>query len=838
MEKHSQLDIAEANGSSTRISYYDDGGEGPALLLLHGFAGAALTWEPLLEFLPEHSRVIRMDAKGFGGSDLSDPENLGLGEQFRVSAALLESLELDHLTLVAHSSGCALALRLAEHERTRGRIERLILLDAVGLFGVRPPWYERLSEFGVNNPLVRFSGDELSAYLLLRPQYFREEKISVEMVRAYSEWLCRPGARDSVIAANRQFSCSPIASLVCANRLPTLVLWGAEDRIAPAEQAADIHRLIPDARIHMVPDCGHLPQEECPEETASLIRAFLAETDTVTEESASALDDSAVEPTLTERSIDQIRSLRDTYSLRMRSLFDRWSPGTLVFLCFIKSLQVLKKLGMRSDENGWRKATGIFLRSEYSKFVLSSFRLNAYRVRPAENLVIARAELIERLSDYIRSHSELQWSASPGMFQLGRERTAYTDIAEAFYDASGELMRIELHFDRTRDTFQSLTGAQIAEVLQVAVILINRMRRRNDGMVYADKLASRLRRWARRTPGFGGTARQELKTLFERLLSATFLHCGVLPADPESARLRRLASPNLRKYRNPGWGMLNIIARFTADFREVDLWIQCHHVPVDGMPMQEMLASLKKQWGCAGILPYPTPGTAAAQPEILYAGHRLFRCRFFVDFRDFLALRRELNEKYSALMEGPASVAGMVMWGLAQHRFFRSRKVLFPVDMQSHTPGDRELGLVFIRAGRFLDAHNPLSGFLIFQKEFNQRLQRTRVGESESYELLELYSMIHPLFYKVGHSMMPFAMGEMVGSMGLSILRDAEIFISPLSELQVNGFMTMGSLTHPTEDGGTAGAVCACGTREQLRFYREAVYDFATNYRKYLFPED
>ena len=209
------------------------------------------------------------------------------------------------------------------------------------------------------------------------------------------------------------------------------------------------------------------------------------------------------------------------------------------------------------------------------------------------------------------------------------------------------------------------------------------------------------------------------------------------------------------------------------------------------MPMQELLASLKERWGCLGVLPYPALNSPAARPEILYAGNRLFRNRFFIDFEPMLELRRELNAKYVTLMEGPATVAGMLIWGLAQHRFFRNCKMLFPVDAEpkSGNPAERELSLVFIRAGEYFDLKNPLNGFLNFQREFNQRLWRTRKGESESYELLELYSMIHPVFYQIGLRLMPDSMSEFVGSMGLSILRNADIFISPLSDLQVNGFM-------------------------------------------------
>ena len=94
--------------------------------------------------------------------------------------------------------------------------------------------------------------------------------------------------------------------------------------------------------------------------------------------------------------------------------------------------------------------------------------------------------------------------------------------------------------------------------------------------------------------------------------------------------------------------------------------------------------------------------------------------------------------------------------------------------------------------------------------------------------------MIHPLFYQIALRLMPGSMSEFVGSMGLSILRNADVFISPLSDLQVNGFMTIGDLTHPTEDGGTAGAVSSCGTRDQIRFYQEAMTDLARNYRRFL----
>ncbi len=840
MDERRYLEIADDRGTINRIAFRDNRADGPPLLLLHGFAETSATWEGMLEFLPENCRLIRIDIKGFGHSSHNDPEHLSLFDLARSAADVVRELNLDHLILVGHSMGGALACLMLGCDDLRNRVDRLVLIDSAGMFSRIPEFIETLAAMSPTNPLIRFANEELMAYLVMRQAYFREDRISQELVDAYAEALRLPGARDCVIAAARQFYIPNVPAFqeeLRKLRIPALILWGAEDRIISIEDADLFLECLAGSRLVVFPECGHSPQEELPEETARAISEFLFEKPPA-EAPRAALETPPAEPvpaTLRERSFEQLRQLRDSYKLRMTRLVDRWSFGTLFLLIFIKLLQLLKKFGMRAEENGWRKATGIFLRNEYSKFVLSSFRLIYFRGEAPDNYVTARRHLIANLTDYIRSHAQLHWSAAPGLFRLGRRKVWFTDVAEAFYDRTGELLWIEMHFDPGRDNFQLLSTEQIKSAMRVAVVEINRLRQ-GDSRRHPEILARRLRRWARRVPGCSYAARQELRNLIERLLTATFIHCELLPEASEETTARRFATPNLRKYRHPGWGLLNVIARFTADFSEVDLWLQYHHVPVDGMPMQELLADLKERWGCRGLLPYPALDSPAARPEILYAGKRLFRIRFFVDFEPFLALRHELNAKYTSLMEGPATVAGMIIWGMAQHRFFRNGKMLFPVDAQprSGNPAERELSLVFIRAGSYLDRDNPLSGFLNFQKEFNQRLWRTREGRSESYELLELYSMIHPLFYQIGHRFLPEAMGEFVGSMGLSILRNAEIFISPLSDLQVNGFMTISNLTHPTADGKTAGAVCACGTRDQIRFYREAMLALAGSYRSFL----
>jgi hypothetical protein len=191
-------------------------------------------------------------------------------------------------------------------------------------------------------------------------------------------------------------------------------------------------------------------------------------------------------------------------------------------------------------------------------------------------------------------------------------------------------------------------------------------------------------------------------------------------------------------------------------------------------------------------------------------------------------------------MGGSATVSSLIIWGLAQAEYFRERKFLFPVDtaLMMEYPQERNISLIFIRPSEFFNESDPLLGFLKYQREFNQRLLSTRSGKSESYELLELYSMIHPVFYYFARYYMPKATGEFLGTAGLTILKDAEMFVSPLTDLQFNGFAAIGNLMMPTEDGKTAGSVSICGSRQQLREYIKAFYDLAENYPAYLGMED
>ena len=170
------------------------------------------------------------------------------------------------------------------------------------------------------------------------------------------------------------------------------------------------------------------------------------------------------------------------------------------------------------------------------------------------------------------------------------------------------------------------------------------------------------------------------------------------------------------------------------------------------------------------------------------------------------------------------------MWGMSTHTYFRSKKILLPVDVRHSGGKTSDLDIMVINPGVFRKGTGELQEFMQFNAEINRKLENIRNGTSESSEFLELCAMLHPLLYRIAGIVMRKKLQEIVGSVGLSILRDAEMFVSPLTDFQRNGFMTIGKVSVNTINGRKAGAISICGSREQIRFFLEALKGLFTEF--------
>ncbi|MCF7791021.1 MAG: hypothetical protein K9M56_03380 [Victivallales bacterium] len=524
--------------------------------------------------------------------------------------------------------------------------------------------------------------------------------------------------------------------------------------------------------------------------------------------------------------------------LKLRRLLDRWNIGAVILICILKILQYIKKMGFKVEESGWRKFAGIFLRKEHSKFILSVFRLKYCRkINKPKNFDEAKDFLIKKLAVFLREHASYHWCFEYSLFRARRKRIYFTDITETVFSESGKLEKIIPYFDETRVSFAMLSERIKRKALRKIVIVFNQNEKKRVGDVKRAKVISgKLRRWAWKVTGITHTGRQDLFDYIDRILTSTFIHFEELTGG--DLLKERLKTPYMQSKRHPGFGLLNVVCRFTPSYKEADLWVQYHHVPVDGMPMEELLETLKKQWGVAGKIKFPA--LKDASPEIRYHGDGIYRGRIFVHFEKILKLRKYLNEKYLSEMEGAVTIPGMIIWGLAQREYFKDTKFVITTDLKVEDTvlQDRNLGLVFIRPGDYNKGQGRLKDFLEFQRELNSRIYLTKNGKSETNELLDIYAMVHPSVILAVGVLLPRAVKEVVGTAGITVLKNTEIFISPLTDLQVRGFVSIGNMKVETEDGKTAGAVSFCAKRKQVREYIKGFRELTNNYHRFLEIEE
>ena len=539
--------------------------------------------------------------------------------------------------------------------------------------------------------------------------------------------------------------------------------------------------------------------------------------------------------------------IRRWVSFHMTRLIDEWSFNAICFLIFLKLLQLCKLLGAKPSENGWRKITGIFLQGDISKFMLGTFRMTPFSDgAPPENMPDARERFLTRFGGFLREHGDLHWAIIQKTFRVHRNRLTEIDLLETEFRPDGTLENVRIVFDPRYPPSSALSDREIQMLLSFFVRAHNRLAGRNDPE-RARKLYRKVKRRVLYLNAANLGKRVEAVHLLRRMMNASCVTFLPLPegGEEDAIRAERLRTPDVTIFRHPGWGLLNVFVRIHPRLDEADLWIQYHHVPVDGLAMQEILNELKKEWGEAGRMSFPAPGSPAAEVEIRELPQKgLFRARTFFRFDGLLETRRRLNSEYEAEMRGPATIAGMILWGLAKSPQLHDAKMLFPVDVEPGQAGaiegsapqrfERELSLVFIRPADYMTPLEKLGGFLLFQREFNRRLKKTRYRCSEAYEMIELLSMIHPLFYYYAKYLMPREFHDVVGTFGMSVLRDAEVFIAPVTDLQIRGFLAFGRMDMPCDDGGTAGCVSICGTREQIQAYLTALERISGDYRSLL----
>lgn len=245
------------------IRYYDVG-SGPPLVLIHGIGGDADDWAFCFNALAASHRVIALDMLGFGRSD-KPYVDYSIAVFVEVLERFLLSLDIGRASVVGHSLGGWVAASFAL--RSPEAVARLVLIDSAGVWG-------EMRELPVDLHVSTLAHmREIFQHL-----FYDKTLISDALVEfAYANHLARgDGYTIHSVLENLRGGRERLDDCIGDLRVPTLVIWGANDEIIPLEIGRRIHQLVPGASLEIIPQCGHLPELEKPGELVRCLLQFLA----------------------------------------------------------------------------------------------------------------------------------------------------------------------------------------------------------------------------------------------------------------------------------------------------------------------------------------------------------------------------------------------------------------------------------------------------------------------------------------------------------------------------------------------------------------------------------
>jgi len=256
-----------------QVHYKIVGQDERTLVLLHGFAASVFSWRKVVEPLSEAGMVVAFDRPGFGltarpmpgeweGESPYSPE-----AQADLTVALLDELGIDRAVLVGHSAGGTIALLTAL--RYPERVEALVLEDAAVYENTGTP--EWMGPFLRTPPMWRLGPLLVRSITLwgeaaIRTAWSDPDKITVELISGYKKPLQVENwdrALWEVVLASHSLGLEERLDEVS---VPALVITGERDRIVPTRNSERLAAELPAAELVVIPNCGHVPHEECPAE--------------------------------------------------------------------------------------------------------------------------------------------------------------------------------------------------------------------------------------------------------------------------------------------------------------------------------------------------------------------------------------------------------------------------------------------------------------------------------------------------------------------------------------------------------------------------------------------
>jgi pimeloyl-ACP methyl ester carboxylesterase len=264
-------------GNGLTVHLRDEGPrEGPVIVLLHGSNSFLQTWDDWTKRLTPTYRVIRFDLPGHGMTGAYPARAYSTAAFAEVVDRITAKLGVDHFILGGNSMGGGVAWAYA-HKHPE-KLSGLVLVDASGQPEAKPkslPIGFRIARTPGIRDIMLYITPRSIIEKSLHQSVSHQEAVTPASIDRYWELLRYPGNRQATID---RFATPRDRAVAGAPRLPvpTLIMWGAEDKLIPVASAAWFKQQVPEAKVIIYPGVGHLMMEEIPERSASDLSNWLA----------------------------------------------------------------------------------------------------------------------------------------------------------------------------------------------------------------------------------------------------------------------------------------------------------------------------------------------------------------------------------------------------------------------------------------------------------------------------------------------------------------------------------------------------------------------------------
>jgi pimeloyl-ACP methyl ester carboxylesterase len=246
------------------------------VILIHGFISSTLIWSGVFLRLADAGfRVIAIDLPGYGYSDKPIDGRYTIDSQAHAVFGLMDRLGIKKATIVGASYGGAVAATMALDFPER--VDRLVLIGAVSNDEPKKKILMRLLRLPVIGDIVTplFLGSRWVLRKRMEEMYRRiGAPLDQRMLEARHHLIATANMQRAMIRTVRRWSANRISREASSIRQPTLLVWGEEDTHIPISNAFKLRDAIPNARLIVFRNCGHLPPTEYPEKFVEIVSEF------------------------------------------------------------------------------------------------------------------------------------------------------------------------------------------------------------------------------------------------------------------------------------------------------------------------------------------------------------------------------------------------------------------------------------------------------------------------------------------------------------------------------------------------------------------------------------